>query len=260
MPQNPTTHHQISQKHPNQKTLRKTLRKQRLSLTPQQRKRASYQAFRQLEKLPFYPKKTNGKKAKIGIYLDAFGELPVQPIIDWAKRHHFDIYLPVVIKPNTALKFIKMPSYHAKNWRLIKHSLGMRQPANLRQAVSVNQLDILFMPLVAVDKFGYRMGMGGGFYDRTLAKSKTKPIKIGWAYDFQFVEKLEVNAWDVKLDFAIFPSGLQKFKRHLSDFAQTTEHDKISDNVVSQVIDPARLAELLHQANAFNQVYSEDFF
>lgn len=241
-----------------QKQLRKTLRKQRLALSPRQRKLASYQAYRQLNKLPL----TLPKNAKLGIYLDAFGELPVQPIIDWAKRHQFDIYLPVVIGTNKPLKFIKMPNYHAKNWRLIKHSLGMRQPANLHQAVNVNQLDVIFMPLVAVDSFGYRMGMGGGFYDRTLAKSKRKPITIGWAYDFQQVERLEMNPWDVRLDFAILPSGLKKFPRYLieSPIAKKLEDDELCQDLIAQVMNPERLSDLLQRANAFEQVNSESFF
>lgn len=109
----------------NQKSLRKVIRKQRLTLTPRQRKLASYQAFRHLSKLPIsLPNRT-----KIGIYLDAFGEIPVQPIVDWAKRHQFDLYLPIVIAPNKPLKFIKMSHYQTNHWRLIKHTLGMHQPS-----------------------------------------------------------------------------------------------------------------------------------
>ncbi len=67
------------------------------------------------------------------------------------------------------------------------------------------------MPLVALDKKGNRLGMGGGFYDKSLANCKNKPVKIGWAYDFQLVEKLNVNAWDIGLDIAVLPSGLMIF-------------------------------------------------
>lgn len=249
-----------------QTTHRKTHRKQRLALTPQQRKRASRQAFRYLEKLPFTLPNCCHKPAKIGIYLDAFGELPVQPIIDWAKHHHFDLYLPVVIKPNTALKFVKMPDYQPTQWRLVKHALGMRQPANLRHAITVTQLDVLFMPLVAVDNHGYRMGMGGGFYDRTLAHSHRKPVKIGWAYDFQQVEALAVNPWDVRLDYAIFPSGLKRFKRYritpppASDFPDFTDNQELSKDLIAQVMQVERLDELLAQATTFGLVHSEHFF
>lgn len=241
----------------NQKSLRKTLCKQRLALTPRQRKLASVQAFRKLEKLSL----NLPKNAKIGIYLEAFGELPVQPIIDWIKRYHFDIYLPVVIHTNKPLKFIKMPNSHPKSWRLIKHALGMRQPANLQQAITANQLNIIFIPLVCVDNFGYRMGMGGGFYDRTLAICKTKPVKIGWAFDFQQVEKLAINPWDVKLDFAIFPSGLKKFSRYLIDCPQNNlvENEELSNDLIAQVLNPERLEDLLNRANAFGVVYSDDF-
>ena len=54
---------------------------------------------------------------------------------------------------------------------------------------------MIICPIVAVDKNGNRMGMGGGFHDTTLAKSyqsgAKKPLKVGWCYDFQVVEQLK---------------------------------------------------------------------
>ena len=81
--------------------------------------------------------------------------------------------------------------------------------------LKASELNVLFMPLVAADKIGNRMGMGGGYYDRTLAKAKSKPLKIGWAYDFQLVDKLDSNPWDIKLDALITPSKLWLFRRYL---------------------------------------------
>lgn len=188
-----------------QPTLRKQLRKQRLALTKQERNYHASQAYRQLSKLGKYQKGT-----KVGLFLDAFGEMPTQPIADWAKKRGFELYLPVVTHANKPLKFVKISQYTLKNNRLIRHKLGMQQPA-YGKMVMAKQLDLLFMPLVALDKKGSRMGMGGGFYDKTLAKCKTKPVKIGWAYDFQLVENLTVNAWDVALDRAVLPKGLLRF-------------------------------------------------
>ncbi len=256
-------------KNTQQSTLRKSLRKQRLTRSPRQRKLASHQAFRRLSRLPI----TLPRYAKIGIYLDAFGEMPIQPIIDWAKRHHFDLYLPIVLGKNKPLKFVKMAGYNPKNWRLIRHNLGMRQPARTHKAITANQLDMVFLPLVAIDKQGYRMGMGGGFYDRTLAKFHKKPIKIGWAYDFQLIEPLEINAWDIRLNFAILASQLLKFPRNdtiatlgqaltLENYGENQEgiHGELSEQLISQVMNPDRLADLLQRANAFERVHSEGFF
>ncbi|MGD4317440.1 5-formyltetrahydrofolate cyclo-ligase, partial [Xanthomonas citri pv. citri] len=96
------------------------------------------------------------------------------------------------------------------------HPLGMRHPEQGKM-LKVAALDVLFMPLVAADKIGNRIGMGGGYYDRTLAKAKNKPLKIGWAYDFQLVDKLDSNPWDIKLDALITPSKLWIFRRYLME-------------------------------------------
>lgn len=193
--------------------LRKSLRRQRLNLTKQQRKLASQQAMRYLNHLPIRQKKS----MKIGVFVDAFGELPTQPIIDWAIKREYQVYLPVVINQHRPLKFCQFDSKKLVNARLVRHSLGMKQPI-LRNFINVNQLDVLFMPLVALDKQGKRLGMGGGFYDKTLAKCKKhQPLKIGWAYDFQMVQKLDSHVWDINLDMAILPNNLLIFNRYINN-------------------------------------------
>lgn len=196
---------------PNQHTssnLRKQIRKQRLALSPHYRRLASQRASRQLwrwsrgYRLP--------KNCKIAIFVDAFGEIPTQPIVDWALSYGFLVYLPVVTQSYRPLTFIQLTAKKLNNTRFIRHSLGMKQPAKGKR-LSVNQLDLMFLPLVALDKNGQRLGMGGGFYDKTLEKSKQKPIKIGWAYDFQLVNHLTTNVWDIGLDMAVLPSGWLRF-------------------------------------------------
>ena len=161
--------------------------------------------------------------ARIGLYYDGFGELPTQPILDWCQRLGYLPYLPVVGSfgrtsngfEDKRLRFV--PIYHAKllNVPTRIHSLGMKQNHH-RRLLWARELDVIICPLVAVDKNGNRMGMGGGFYDTTLGKSYRagvkKPLKIGWCYDFQVVEQLERQSWDVPLDAIITPSGLRWFR------------------------------------------------
>ena len=76
------------------------------------------------------------------------------------------------------------------------------------------KLDLLVMPSLACDEFGTRIGMGGGFYDRTLANSPRKPYRLGLAHDFQFLNiQLERQTWDQPLDALLTPSKLHRFKR-----------------------------------------------
>ncbi|MGE6794310.1 5-formyltetrahydrofolate cyclo-ligase [Psychrobacter okhotskensis] len=160
--------------------------------------------------------------AKIGLYYDGFGELPTQPLLDWCQHLGYFSYLPVVgsfgrdSKGNVDKHLRFVPIYQSKllNIPTRIHSLGMKQNHH-RRLLWARELDVIVCPLVAVDKSGNRMGMGGGFYDTTLSKSYQaglkKPLKIGWCYDFQVVEQLEPQPWDVPLDGLITPSGLRWF-------------------------------------------------
>ncbi|MDE0491492.1 5-formyltetrahydrofolate cyclo-ligase [Psychrobacter sp. A3] len=175
-----------------------------------------------------------------------------------------------------------MPIYHSKliNVPTYIHRLGMPQNRH-RHLLWATELDVIICPLVAVDKQGNRMGMGGGFYDTTLGRSyqsgASRPLKIGWCYDFQVVDKLERQPWDVPLDGLITPSGLMWFKpTHIDEselknssadtvdsYLQTLGNDdaremlyysqeqNFNSDELSSVINEARLNELLAQSDAF---------
>lgn len=86
-----------------------------------------------------------------------------------------------------------------------------------RRHLRAMSLDMLFIPLVAFDNDGNRLGMGAGFYDTTLAylrlrKHWRKPRLIGVGYDFQRVMHVPADAWDVRLDAAITDQALYRFK------------------------------------------------
>lgn len=260
--------------------LRQQLRTQRLALTRRQRQRAASQSLRHLTQLSHLA--LPATNANIGLFVDAFGEMPTQPLLDWARKHRHNIYLPVVTRNHQPLVFIEFSQKHWLNARLPRHPLGMRQPETGNK-LKASELDVLFMPLVAADKLGNRMGMGGGYYDRTLVKVKHKPLKLGWAYDFQLVDQLMSNPWDIKLDALITPSKLWLFRRYLIERNTTQPHSQnhvassmdlidtplVDDNVLEQtdelshseiasVMNVDRLHQLLKQADAFTRVNSED--
>lgn len=73
------------------------------------------------------------------------------------------------------------------------------------------KLDAVIMPMVAIDPSGNRIGMGGGFYDRTFAFRKTercKPVLIAFAYDFQLINEQTPQTWDVPADTVALQSQL----------------------------------------------------
>lgn len=181
--------------------------KQRKALTPNERLHFAKCANLHLPKLrPHLPSHAN-----IALYQDSFGELPTFGIVQFCLKHNFVphlpivqgktmIFAPIVIKNNAQLCF--------KNTPQKRHKLGMHEPIG-HNWQTIDKMHACFCPLVALDKTGTRMGMGGGFYDRTL--KNFVGLKIGWCYDFQVVEQLKGNEWDIKMDLGMTPSGILRF-------------------------------------------------
>ena len=198
---------------------RRQFTRQRRQLTDGERSQYARMASLHLVKL----QQRLAPRARIGLYYDGFGELPTQPLLDWCQRLGYSSYLPVVgslgrTSNNSDDKHLRfVPVYQSKllNIPTRIHSLGMKQNHH-RRLLWARELDVIICPLVAVDLNGNRMGMGGGFYDTTLGYSyrsgAKKPLKIGWCYDFQVVEQLQRQPWDVPLDGLITPSGIRSFR------------------------------------------------
>lgn len=176
--------------------LRQSLRQQRCNLTPQQQAQHA-KAIRN-----HFCLHRNLQQAKhIGIYLAQAGEADLSRLIRylWRKQRH--CYLPCLhsIKPRQLLFVAYTPQTP-----LVANRLGILEPRNKRP-ISLKQLDIILMPLVAFDAYGNRLGMGGGFYDYTLAAYKHRfnrqaPKLIGVAHSFQQVSHLTAQRWDVGLN------------------------------------------------------------
>jgi len=89
---------------------------------------------------------------------------------------------------------------------------NITEPIDQSATVTAEQLDAVLVPLLGFDQMGNRLGMGGGFYDRSFEfriKSATKtPVLIGVAYDFQQLDNLPAEPWDVPLDIIITETGV----------------------------------------------------
>lgn len=86
---------------------------------------------------------------------------------------------------------------------------GIKEPLSDKPAVDP---DVLLVPLLAFDAHGYRLGYGGGFYDRTIARlRKSKPVvTVGIAYDELKVDAVPHESYDQRLDWVLTPSGPMK--------------------------------------------------
>ena len=90
---------------------------------------------------------------------------------------------------------------------LRKGRFGILEPVT-GTVEKISEIDLVFVPLVAADPAGNRLGHGAGYYDKTFASDRIsiRPPLVGLAYDFQIVKKLEINSWDVPLDILVTDS------------------------------------------------------
>ena len=178
--------------------LRKTLRQKRKSLSLYQQKKAAQQLTQMFRQLVAF------KKAKrIAFYQAIDGEINPFSLMKLAWHHHKQCYLPVLRRfPNQELGFIRVYPHS----RLHRHRFGFKEPKSKRMLFAY-QLDMVCLPLVGFDAYGQRLGMGGGFYDRSFARLPKKRVyKLGLAHDCQKVEKLTSEVWDIPLNAIITPS------------------------------------------------------
>jgi 5-formyltetrahydrofolate cyclo-ligase len=180
-------------------TQRRLLRQQRAALAPQQQQQCARAMAQHLRRQSVW---RNARH--IALYLPVRGEADPRVIRRYAlPRQQF--YLPV-LSPFRRDKRLWFICWNAQTrFRLNRFRIPEPLP-RYRQRRSARWLDLVVTPLVAFDHSGTRMGMGGGFYDRTFAfKHNTtlhasRPHLVGLAYDFQRIDKLERQSWDVPLD------------------------------------------------------------
>lgn len=182
--------------------IRTHVRHLRRALTPEQQQTAAVQAAERA--LNFAPIQ---QAQKIALFLSFDGELGTRPLIAKLWQHKQQVYLPV-LHPFSAgqLLFIRFEP----TTRLTPNRLNIPEPPlDIRNLATLDDLDVVMVPLVAFDQQGQRLGMGGGFYDRTLQNWQQHGfLPVGMAHDCQQVGELPVAEWDVPLPAVITPSHI----------------------------------------------------
>ena len=178
--------------------LRQRLRTQRLRLSAAERQAAALAVARRLaETAEFVAAST------LAGYWACHGELDPAPLLERAWAMGKAVYLPVLA--GDALQFAPYRSGRP----LRRNRFQIPEPeVSPAEWLPPSALDLVLTPLVAFDSTGTRLGMGGGFYDRSFAflrdpdQSGQRPRLVGLAYEFQQVEALVRQPWDVPLDAA----------------------------------------------------------
>ncbi len=141
----------------------------------------------------------------IAIYMSADGEVDTGILLETLLELGKNCYLPVMLDATTTLEFRQ----YLPEQPLIRNSFGLHEPGPEAPTIVPEMLSTVFMPLVAFDEKGNRLGMGKGYYDRTFAfklkqtdgtvGSSASPVLIGLAHECQRVEDLQAASWDVPL-------------------------------------------------------------
>jgi 5-formyltetrahydrofolate cyclo-ligase len=129
-------------------------------------------------------------------------EINPAPLMAWLQAEGFRLALPVMQGKGRPLLMRAWAPGDAMN----SAAWGIAEPLDDKPALDP---DIVLVPLLAFDTRGYRLGYGGGFYDRTLHRlRKLKPVvAVGLAYDELRVDAVPVESYDERLDWVLTPSG-----------------------------------------------------
>lgn len=193
-----------------QQQLRRQLLNARASLSVAQRDEAALAVTAQLLQLPQLQ-----QPATIGSYFSVRAELPTQALNQQLLDANHRIALPVLHPINRGhLLFLSL----SESTRWVHNAYQIPEPElHAQHIVPLQCMQILLVPLVGFDSCGNRMGMGGGFYDRTLSgwRKGNYPslLPIGLALDCQYVDTLPNQPWDVPLPMVITPSKVWDFRR-----------------------------------------------
>ena len=180
--------------------IRNQIRQRRRALTPEQQHDF---ALRMAERIAAHPRILAAQN--VAVFLSFDGELDTGPLIERLWQQGVRVYLPV-LHPFSAgnLLFLR----YAPDTLLVSNRFNILEPQlDVRNVLPVGELDVVLTPLVAFDSAGQRLGMGGGFYDRTLQNwQHAGPYPIGLAHDCQQVDKIPTEHWDIPLPEIVTPS------------------------------------------------------
>lgn len=178
------------------RALREAMIHRRQALPPPARMAAAQGLRHVLEQLPEYL-----AEPRVAGYWATGGELPlnlaIPPLMDRGQQ----FLLPLLAKAHQ-LHFAPWATGDA----IAPNRYGIPEPVAPAKWFAPFQLDLVLVPLTAFDRTGRRLGQGGGYYDRSFAflndaPRPAVPLLVGIGYDFQEVEQLDAEAWDVPLDY-----------------------------------------------------------
>ena len=188
------------------------MRQKRRALSAYQQKKAAKGLVKSLKNSDLFKRYKH-----LAIYLANDGEIDPSLFIEQLWKSKKVCYLPVIhpVKKN----YLWFYQYDTKT-QLKPNRFGILEPSlKNKKRIPPWALGLVLFPLVAFDKKGGRLGMGGGFYDRTFEFTKDKAKLYGLAHHFQEVDRLPTEPWDIPLhgiatDKKLFKRSLDAAKQN----------------------------------------------
>jgi 5-formyltetrahydrofolate cyclo-ligase len=140
--------------------------------------------------------------ATLGFCWPIRGEYDARRLTERLRARGAVTALPVVVAPRQPLVF--------REWHpgvaLASGPLGIPYPVSSETVVPA----ALLVPMTGWDEAGYRLGYGGGFFDRTLASLPRKPVVIGVSYELAKLKTIRPQSWDIPMDWVVTERGIYR--------------------------------------------------
>ncbi len=178
------------------KELRRSVRSARRSLSEEARRGASEHLTGRINGLEIFR-----RAERIAAFLAFDGEIDPAKLVSHAWTLGTRVYIPI-IGGDDLLRF----GLYRPDTPLAPNRFGIPEPvAGAGEVIDARDLDLVLAPLVAFDREARRLGMGGGYYDRSFAfirddPDAPRPAMLGVAYELQKQDRIVTNPWDVSLD------------------------------------------------------------
>ena len=186
------------------KSLRKEMRNRRRALSP-----AQQQAHARCVQRMVLSSGILNWSSRIALYFPHDGELDVTPLIERLLESRKRVSVPR-IRSATQMEFRQL----ASDQTLLDNRYGISEPdPSTSRILPLWTHSVIFAPLVAFNDLGYRLGMGGGYYDRAMAATRSQPLRIGLGHEIQYHPQFQHEAWDIPMDAIITEKKIRVFSK-----------------------------------------------
>ncbi len=189
--------------------LRQRLRRARRNLGGTARRLAALRATRRVAALPEFR-----RAQQLALFLSADSEMDTAPLLRLCTQQGKRIYLPILRGDGNRLAFAP----YTPGQRLRRNRYGIAEPVTAGPGLAPQRLDLALLPLVGFDSGGQRLGMGGGYYDRTFAFVRRhwrgrRPRLVGLAHEIQRAPDIPTEPWDIVMDAVVTDTRVYRRSR-----------------------------------------------